>query len=49
MILRCVNFGLRMVHSYTYLTYNHVVHWFFVFATSNLIVVALLIYLAMAR
>ncbi len=41
-------FGLRMIHSFIYLTYNHVVHRFFVFATSNVVVVALLIYLAMA-
>lgn len=41
-------FGLRMVHSFIYLTYNHVVHRFFVFATSNVVVVVLLIYLAAA-
>jgi hypothetical protein len=41
-------FALRMGHSFVYLTYNHVIHRFFVFATSNLVVVAMLIYLAVA-
>jgi hypothetical protein len=41
-------FTLRMVHSFVYLTYNHVVHRFLVFATSNVVVVAMLIYLAVA-
>jgi hypothetical protein len=39
-------FGLRIVHSLIYLTYNHVVHRFAVFATSNLVVVAMLINVA---
>jgi hypothetical protein len=38
--------GLRVAHSLIYLTYNHVVHRFAVFATSNLVVVAMLILLA---
>ena len=39
-------FGLRVAHSLIYLTYNHVVHRFAVFAASNLVVLALAGYLA---
>ncbi|QTN21581.1 MAPEG family protein [Rhizobacter sp. AJA081-3] len=39
-------FALRIAHSLIYLTYNHVVHRFAVFATSNLVVLAILICLA---
>ncbi len=39
-------FALRIAHSLIYLTYNHVVHRFAVFATSNLVVLAMLICLA---
>ena len=38
--------ALRFVHSIVYLTYNHVVHRFAVFITSNFVVVAMLAYLA---
>lgn len=38
--------ALRIVHSIVYLTYNHVVHRFAVFATSNFVVLALVGYLA---
>jgi hypothetical protein len=38
--------ALRFAHSIVYLTYNHVIHRFAVFATSNLVVVAMLSYLA---
>jgi len=34
-------FAMRIVHSLIYLTYNHVVHRFFSFAISNLLVVAI--------
>jgi len=37
---------LRLAHSIVYLTYNHVIHRFAVFATSNFVVVGLLAYLA---
>ena len=39
-------FALRIAHSLIYLTYNHVVHRFAVFATSNLVVLAMLTCLA---
>lgn len=45
--LAWVYLGLRIVHSLIYLTYNHVVQRFAVFATSNLVVVAMVIYLAL--
>ena len=38
--------ALRIVHSIVYLTYNHVVHRFAVFAASNLLVLAMVGYLA---
>ncbi len=38
---------LRIVHSSIYLTYNHVVHRFAVFAASNLVVLALVGHLAL--
>lgn len=41
-------FALRMAHSIIYLSYNHVVHRFAVFATSNLVVIALVIHLGLA-
>lgn len=41
--LAWVYFTLRIVHSLIYLSYNHVVHRFVVFATSNLVVLALVI------
>jgi hypothetical protein len=41
--LAWVYFTLRIVHSLIYLSYNHVVHRFAVFAASNLVVLALVI------
>ncbi|MDR2872201.1 MAG: MAPEG family protein [Xanthomonadaceae bacterium] len=38
--LAWIYFLLRVVHSVIYLTYNHVIHRFFVFAISNLIIAA---------
>lgn len=38
--------ALRLAHSVVYMTYNHVVHRFAVFATSNLIVIAMVLHLA---
>lgn len=38
-------FGLRLAHSLIYLTYNHVIHRFAVFSTSNLIVMAMIFHL----
>jgi hypothetical protein len=40
--------ALRIVHSLIYFTYNHVIHRFAVFATSNLVVVAMIVYLGVA-
>ncbi|MDR2154180.1 MAG: MAPEG family protein [Burkholderiaceae bacterium] len=40
--------ALRLVHSLIYFTYNHVVHRFAVFATSNLVIVAMIVYLGLA-
>jgi hypothetical protein len=37
--------ALRFAHSLIYFTYNHVVHRFAVFATSNLVVIAMIVYL----
>lgn len=37
--------ALRLIHSLIYFTYNHVVHRFAVFATSNLVVLAMIVYL----
>jgi hypothetical protein len=37
--------ALRFVHSLIYFTYNHVVHRFAVFATSNLVVIGMIVYL----
>lgn len=34
--------ALRLVHSLVYFTYNHVIHRFAVFATSNLVVLAMI-------
>lgn len=45
--LAWVYLGLRIVHSLIYLTYNHVVHRFAVFAISNFVVLAMVIYLAL--
>jgi len=39
--------GLRVVHSLIYLTYNNVVHRFAVFAISNCVVLAMVVYLAL--
>ena len=39
---------LRVVHSLIYFTYNHVVHRFAVFAISNLVVLAMIVYLGKA-
>ena len=44
--LAWVYVGLRLAHSLIYLTYNHVVHRFAVFAASNLLVLAMVGYLA---
>lgn len=44
--LAWVYVGLRLLHSLIYLTYNHVIHRFAVFATSNLVVIALILHLA---
>lgn len=41
-------FSLRIAHSLIYFTYNHVFHRFAIFAISNFVVLALLIYLAAA-
>lgn len=38
-------FGLRITHSLIFLTYNHVVHRFAVFATSNFVLLAMIFYL----
>lgn len=40
--------GLRLLHSVIYLTYNHVVHRFVVFAASNGVVIAMLMLLGWA-
>ena len=40
--------ALRVVHSLIYFTYNHVVHRFAVFAISNLVVLAMIVYLGKA-
>jgi hypothetical protein len=41
-------FSLRIIHTLIYLTYNHVIHRFAIFAASNFVIVALLIYLTTA-
>jgi hypothetical protein len=41
-------FSLRIIHTLIYITYNHVIHRFAIFAASNFVIVALLIYLASA-
>lgn len=46
--LAWVYVALRLAHSLIYFTYNHVIHRFAVFATSNLVVLALIVYLGMA-
>lgn len=38
--------GLRVAHSLIYFTYNHLIHRFAVFATSNLILLVLILYTA---
>jgi len=38
-VLAWIYFTLRVVHSLVYLTYNHVIHRFLVFATSNVVLV----------
>lgn len=43
LMLAWLYFGLRIAHSLIYLTYNHVVHRFAVFATSNVVVLVLLL------
>jgi hypothetical protein len=43
--LAWVYFGLRILHSIIYLSYNNVVHRFAVFATSNLVVLAMVVHL----
>ena len=40
-VLAWVYFGFRVVHSLIYLTYNHVLHRFLVFATSNVVLVVM--------
>jgi len=40
--------ALRVAHSLIYFTYNHVVHRFTVFAVSNLVVLAMIVYLGKA-
>jgi hypothetical protein len=45
--LAWVYLGLRIVHSLVYMTYNHMVHRFAVFATSNFVVLAILVDLAL--
>jgi hypothetical protein len=40
--------ALRFVHSMVYFTYNHVVHRFAVFASSNLVIIGMIIYLGVA-
>lgn len=37
--------ALRLVHSLIYFTYNHVVHRFAVFASSNLVLLAMIVHL----
>jgi hypothetical protein len=44
--LAWVYVGLRLAHSLIYLTYNHVVQRFAVFAISNLVVLAMIFKLA---
>lgn len=44
--LAWVYVGLRLVHSLIYLTYNHVIHRFAVFAISNFVVLAMIFNLA---
>lgn len=44
--LAWVYVGLRLAHSLIYLTYNHVVHRFAVFAISNFVVLAMIFDLA---
>jgi hypothetical protein len=39
--------GLRLAHSLIYLTYNNVIHRFAVFASSNVLVVAMIVYQAL--
>ena len=45
LFLAWLYFSLRIAHSIIYLTYNHVVHRFAVFAASNLVVLAMVAYL----
>jgi hypothetical protein len=40
--------ALRFAHSLIYFTYNHAVHRFAVFAISNLVVIAMIVYLGVA-
>lgn len=40
--------ALRLAHSLIYFTYNHIVHRFAVFAVSNLVVLAMIVYLGLA-
>jgi hypothetical protein len=46
MVMAWLYFALRMVHCFVYMTYNNVVHRFAVFATSNVVVVCMVMYLA---
>jgi hypothetical protein len=41
-------FALRVAHSLIYLSYNHVVHRFAVFATSNFVLLAMIVYLGLS-
>lgn len=43
--LAWVYVALRLAHSLIYFTYNHVIHRFAVFASSNLVLLALIFYL----
>jgi hypothetical protein len=46
--LAWVYVALRVVHSLIYFTYNHVIHRFAVFATSNFVIAAMVMYLVVA-
>jgi hypothetical protein len=48
LFLAWLYFTLRIAHSIIYLTYNHVVHRFAVFASSNLVVLAMVAYLGVS-
>lgn len=46
--LAWVYVGLRFAHSLIYLTYNHIIHRFAIFAISNLVVLAMIFKLAIS-